>query len=243
MESGWRSSATAPCPDDGIASEVTSAFVCAAILFDLDGVLVDSAECVERTWREWSARHGLRVEDVMTIAHGRRTIETLKAVAPHLDVAKEVAELEANEAMAEEGVYEVEGARALIASLPPDRWAVVTSGTRAIAEFRLNLVGLPIPRVLVCADEIAHGKPHPEGYLTAASQLGMDAVDCIVIEDTPPGIEAARSAAMRVIALATTYPAARLMRADAVVSRLSGLRVETLGTDLRIVLSPDTARS
>jgi mannitol-1-/sugar-/sorbitol-6-phosphatase len=211
-----------------------SVFVCKAILFDLDGVLVDSAECVERTWRTWSARHRLNAEDVIAIAHGRRTIETVRAVAPHLDAAAEVAELEAKEALTAEGIREIEGARELIAALPPNRWAVVTSGTRTIASFRLKLVGIPIPPVMVCADEIKEGKPHPEGYLTAAARLGIAPGDCIVIEDTPPGIAAAYAGGMRVIAVSTTYPRDQLVAADAVVDRLSDLQIAVKGDAIQI---------
>lgn len=202
-----------------------SALVCKAILFDLDGVLVDSAECVERAWRSWSAQHGLNAEDVIAVAHGRRTIETVRAVAPHLDVLSEVSALELQEGMTSEGIYEIEGARELIARLPTNRWAVVTSGTRAIASFRLNLVKIPIPAVMVCADEISHGKPHPEGYLTAASRLGFQAKECVVIEDTPPGIEAAHAGGIRAIAVAATYPREALLDADAIVERLADLEV------------------
>lgn len=212
----------------------SSVFVCKAILFDLDGVLVDSAECVERTWRTWSARHGLNADDVIAVAHGRRTLETVRAVAPHLDVLTEVTALEANEAMTTEGVYEIAGARELIGRLPADRWAVVTSGTRVIAEFRLKLVGIPIPRVMICADEITHGKPHPEGYLTAATQLGRTPGECIVIEDTPAGVEAAHAAGVRVIAIETTYPRSQLTIADAVVRRLTDLDVTWDGSAIRI---------
>lgn len=211
-----------------------SFFICKAILFDLDGVLVDSAECVERTWREWSARHRLNAADVIAVAHGRRTIETVRAVAPHLDALSEVATLEANEAMTAEGVREVQGARELVSHLPTDRWAIVTSGTRAIAEFRLSLVGIRIPQVMVCADEITHGKPHPEGYLTAARGLGFPPDQCIVIEDTPPGIAAAYAGGMHVIAVATTYPAGQLAAADAVVERLTDIGVVVSGGELHI---------
>ena len=127
--------------------------------------------------------------------------------------------------MVTEGIYEIAGARDLIAKVPDDRWAVVTSGTRAIAEFRLNLVGIPIPRVMVCADEISHGKPHPEGYLTAAAGLGIEPRDCVVIEDAPPGIDAAHAAAMRVIAVSTTYPRRELVAAESVIDRLDQLRI------------------
>jgi haloacid dehalogenase superfamily, subfamily IA, variant 3 with third motif having DD or ED/haloacid dehalogenase superfamily, subfamily IA, variant 1 with third motif having Dx(3-4)D or Dx(3-4)E len=209
-------------------------FVCKAILFDLDGVLVNSAECVERTWREWSARHQLDADEVIGVAHGRRTVETVRAVAPHLDALAEVEELEAKEALTTEGVYEIEGARELIASLPRDTWAIVTSGTRVIAEFRLKYVGIPIPRVMVCADEISNGKPHPEGYLTAAARLAVQPADCVVIEDTPPGIAAAHNAQMRAIAVSTTYPPEHLADADAVVRRLTDLQVAASGDAIRI---------
>ena len=209
-------------------------FNCKAILFDLDGVLVNSAECVERTWREWSARHRLDAEEVIGIAHGRRTVETVRAVAPDLDAEAEVAELEAKEALTSEGVYEIDGARELIAQLRPGTWAIVTSGTRVIAEFRLKLVGIPIPRVMVCADEISNGKPHPEGYLSAAERLAVAPSDCVVIEDTPPGIEAAHNAQMRAIAVATTYPREHLANADLIVDGLTDLRILARGDEIQI---------
>jgi mannitol-1-/sugar-/sorbitol-6-phosphatase len=211
-----------------------STLVCKGILFDLDGVLVDSAECVERTWRAWSSRHGLNAEDVIAVAHGRRTIETVRKVAPHLDAPSEVVALEEREAMTSEGIYEIEGALDLLARIPQERWAIVTSGTRAIASFRLNLVGLPIPRVMVCADEISHGKPHPEGYLTAAARLGFAAAECVVIEDTPPGIAAAHAGGMRAIAIAATYPAGDLSDADVIVERLADLDVSVVGDSIQI---------
>ena len=213
-----------------------AALTCKAILFDLDGVLVNSAACVERTWRSWSARHGLNADDVIAIAHGRRTVETVRAVAPHLDVLNEVTALELQEGMTSDGVYEIDGARELIARLPENRWAIVTSGTRAIASFRLDLVGIPIPRVMVCADEISHGKPHPEGYLTAASKLGFKPEECLVIEDTPPGIEAAHAGGMRAIAIAATYPREQLLTADAIVERLADLRVSVGDALIRIAI-------
>ncbi|HJP58649.1 MAG TPA: HAD-IA family hydrolase, partial [Gemmatimonadaceae bacterium] len=176
----------------------------------------------------------LDAEEVIGIAHGRRTIETVRAVAPHLDARAEVEELETKEALTTEGVYEIEGARELIAGLRPGTWAIVTSGTRVIAEFRLRLVGIPIPAVMVCADEISHGKPHPEGYLTAAARLAVAASDCVVIEDTPPGIEAAHNAQMRAIAVATTYPREQLVDADLIVERLTDLQIDARGDAIQI---------
>ncbi|HJQ52311.1 MAG TPA: HAD-IA family hydrolase [Gemmatimonadaceae bacterium] len=212
---------------------------CKAILFDLDGVLVDSAECIERTWRGWAARHKLDPEKVIAAAHGRRTRETIQLVAPELAADAEVATLEANEAMTSEGVREIEGARELLRGLPADSWAIVTSGIRAVAEFRIKLMGLPSPRVMVCADDIARGKPDPEGYLTAAALLDAAPADCVVIEDAPAGIEAAHNGDMRVIGIIGTYPAATLGAADVIVSRLKDL---TLGRDgAQILIELETA--
>lgn len=202
---------------------------CAAILFDLDGVLVDSAACVEKSWRDWSARHGLDPERVLAVAHGRRTTETIPFVAPHLNVAEEVAALAAIESVTTAGVLAVPGARELVESLPPNAWAIVTSGVRSVATLRIRHTGLPMPRVLVCADEIERGKPDPQGYLVAAERLGVQPAMCVVIEDTPPGLAAARAAAMRSIGIAGTYPPESLSMADYVVPRLDALRVRSAG--------------
>ena len=206
---------------------MTNTWLGTTILFDLDGVLVDSTECVERSWRTWAVRRGLDPERVMQVAHGRRTIETVALVAPHLSLADEVAALEGVEAQTTEGVYEIPGARELLERLPGDAWAIVTSGVRAVATLRIRHTGLPMPRVLVCADEINRGKPDPEGYLTAAARLGRVPADCVVIEDTPPGLEAARAAGMRSIGIAGTYPASALI-ADLVVPSLTSLPAELL---------------
>jgi sugar-phosphatase len=200
-------------------------------------VLVDSAECVERTWRNWANNHRLNPEQVIAFAHGRRTIETVRLVAPALNAEAEVAELEAGEAMKTDGIYEIESARDLIESLPVGRWAVVTSGIRAVAEFRLRHTGLPVPSVMICADEIARGKPDPEGYLAAAARLGNAPADCIVIEDAPSGIAAARAAGMRVIAIGSTYPQQQLTGAHAVVERLSDLNVLCGAQTIRIEIA------
>jgi mannitol-1-/sugar-/sorbitol-6-phosphatase len=216
---------------------VDSELVCRAILFDLDGVLVDSAERVEKTWREWAARHRLDAELVIAAAHGRRTVETVALVAPGLSADDELRALETSEATNSDGVYEIPGARDLLQLLPPRRWAVVTSGIRAVAEFRIRYTGLPTPAVMICAEDISRGKPDPEGYLAAAGRLGFSPADCVVIEDAPPGIEAAKAAGMRAIGIATTYPSARLVGADLVVGQLTDLGVESLGDEIHIACS------
>ena len=98
---------------------LTRCFRCRAILFDLDGVLVNSAECVERTWRAWAAKHGLELEKVMAMAHGRRTIETIKMVAPGLSADAEAASLESREEMTSEGVYKIDADRSAARSISP----------------------------------------------------------------------------------------------------------------------------
>ena len=195
------------------------------MLFDLDGVLVNSAELVERTWRRWALQHQLDPERVIAMAHGRRTIETVRLVAPHLAASDEVTALELSEETTTDGVYEVPGARELLEPLPLQVWAIVTSGIRAVATLRIRHTRLPMPRVLVCADEIQHGKPHPEGYLTAAMRLGRAATDCVVVEDTPAGLEAASAAGMRAIGVCGTYAASALAMADLIVTRLDELRI------------------
>jgi sugar-phosphatase len=209
---------------------------CAAVLFDLDGVLVDSKACVERAWRRWAEQHGLDLATVLRTAHGRRAVETLGLLAPHLAVEREAADLAAWEANDAVGVYEVAGARALLDGLPPQAWAIVTSGPRAVAEFRLGLAMLRLPRVMICGDEVARGKPDPEGYLAAAARLGVAPQACIVIEDAPPGVAAAQAAGMRVLALTTTYPAEDLASADSVTPTLATFRIEAHAGQLRISL-------
>ena len=213
---------------------VPRSFSSKAIIFDLDGVLVDSAECIERTWRAWAIRNQLDPESVIAVAHGRRAIETVQLVAPQLSAEAELDSLAASESTTSEGVYEISGARELLEMLPADKWAVVTSGIRAVAEFRLRHAGLPVPPVMICADEISLGKPDPEGYLTAAERLGYSPAECLVIEDAPAGIDSARAAGMRVIAVATTYPPRMLTGADAIVERLTDLSVVLDRNQIRI---------
>src|SRR5215204_6033518 len=196
-------------------------FECEAVLFDLDGVLVNSTRPVERVWRAWAERHGLDAAQVVEVAHGRRTIEAVQLFTPYLDTEAEAKELERAEIEDTTGLLEADGAATLIASLPFRSWAVVTSGTRALARARLKNTGLQIPRVLVGADDVEKGKPDPECYLKGAQLLGVVAERCVVVEDTPVGIQAARSAGMVAIAVATTHRASELSEADIVIRALS----------------------
>ena len=200
-------------------------FQARAILFDLDGVLVDSTASVGRVWRVWAERHGLDPETVIRSAHGRRSIETVRACAPWLDAEAENVIVEQMEIDDTRDLAVIAGANELLGRLPDERWAVVTSGTRPLSTSRLRAAGLPIPKVLVTANEVTNGKPSPEPYLKGAELLGFAPADCIVLEDTPPGIAAAHAAGMKCIALLTTYPSGKLAEADAVIRDLRDIHI------------------
>jgi mannitol-1-/sugar-/sorbitol-6-phosphatase len=194
---------------------------CGAILFDLDGVLMDSRVAVERAWERWATGHGIDPIAVLAQAHGRRTIDTIRAIAPLLDIEAEARLLQVAESVDFDGVTTLPGAAELLEALPAGSWTVVTSGTRALATGRLAHGGLPIPERLITAEDVERGKPDPQPYLAGAAALGIDSADCLVIEDAPAGIEAGKAAGMTVIALVTTFEASALVAADYVVGSLS----------------------
>ncbi len=199
---------------------------CKAVLFDLDGVLADSTAIVDRVWREWAVERDLDGDAVMSIAHGRPAAEVIAAVAPQLSVEAEVRELERREADAP-GVVPIAGAMRLVASLPERSWAVVTSGTSPLATSRLRAIRAT-PGVLVTADDVRAGKPNPEGYLRAAGSLGASPAECVVIEDSPAGVEAGRAEGMTVIGVTTTFPASSLAGVAAHVKSLEAVILESV---------------
>lgn len=198
---------------------------CRAVLFDLDGVLVDSHRVVERTWQRWLERTGLQIPGLVARAHGRRSIETVRDVAPQLDGEAEVRWLAEAELADLEGLDALPGAHDALSALPDSRRAIVTSAGRALATLRLDHLRLPIPEVLVAAEDVRTGKPAPECYRLAAARLDFDPADCVVVEDTPAGMEAGRAAGARVIGVATTFPASALVHAAAVVASLADVRI------------------
>jgi sugar-phosphatase len=204
-------------------------FECAAILFDLDGVLVDSTGSVTRQWQGWAEENHIDPQKVVDIAHGVRSIEVIRTLAPHLDATAEVLRIEKREAADQEGVAVMPGAAALLKAIPEGRWCVVTSGTRYLATSRLKLARLPTPNVLVSADDVSKGKPDPEPYLMGARLLGMNPAECLVIEDAPAGIRAAHAGGMKAIGITSTYPASGLQEADAIVQKLAQIRVKSSG--------------
>jgi mannitol-1-/sugar-/sorbitol-6-phosphatase len=210
-------------------------FSCSAILFDLDGVLCDSTRAVDREWRAWAARKGVDGDAIMAIAHGVRTLEVIRRVAPHLDAEAEALLIENEEASDQEGVTVMPGAADLLQSIPAGRWGVVTSGSRLLATNRLRYCGLPVPEVLVTSDDVTNGKPHPEPYLMGAELLGVNPEECLVVEDAPAGIQSARSGGKKVIAITSTYAAEKLAEADAVVQRLAQIKVTSNGAGKLVV--------
>lgn len=198
---------------------------CEAILFDLDGVLVDSTRAVERVWRDWAGERELDADEILQIAHGRRTAETIALVAPHLDAEAEALKLEQLEIGNMEGVREAEGARALLSKLPEGSWTVVTSGARPLATGRMDHLRLPLPGAFVTAEDVSYGKPAPEAYLRGAGIVGVRPGDCVVMEDAPAGIQAATAAGMTAVAVATTHEPGELSGARAVANSLADIRI------------------
>lgn len=184
----------------------------------MDGTLVDSTPCDERIMGRWAEKHGLDREFVLQVSLGRRTIDAIREAAPHLNVEEEARGIDAQELVEREGITEVRGALRLLRKLKPHQWAIVTSASRALATFRLGCAGLPLPQVLVCGDDVANGKPDPEGYLKAAHQLRVSPARCLVVEDTPAGILAGRRAGMNILALTTTYAPEKLLGATSVAN-------------------------
>ena len=198
-------------------------FQCSAILFDLDGVLVDSTQSIVSVWTAWARKHSLDPARVLEIIHGRRTMEAMQLLAPSDRNQADANEIEEAIIHQQDGVVAIPGAANLLKSLDADRWCVVTSGIGEYAKIRLGIAHLPVPRILVAADDVAYGKPHPEPYLKAAQLLGVNPAECLVVEDALNGIQAAHAAGMKVIGVATTYSAAELKEADAVVETLQNV--------------------
>lgn len=170
-----------------------------ALLLDMDGTLVHSTTEVETVWRLWCQSHRLDPEPVLAMCHGVRSREVIRALAPQLDLAREVALLDELE-IQHAGVAEpIAGARTLLGALSPARWALVTSASQRVARHRLASAGLPLPRLLIGAEDVVRGKPDPEPYLLAARQLGLAPADCLVFEDAPAGICSALQAGCQVV--------------------------------------------
>jgi len=211
---------------------------CAALLFDLDGVLIDSTPAVARVWRQWAIEHGFDPGQVVASAHGRPSITTVREYLPNADHELENREVEHREIEDIAGVVPLPGALELLASLPEDRWTIVTSCTRRLAEVRLKAAGLPVPKRMITSNDITNGKPNPEPYLKGAATLGFPPADCVVVEDAPAGIRAGKAAGSRVIGFTTTVadPAVREAGAAWVLKNSTGIRLASVGQGLTLIL-------
>jgi sugar-phosphatase len=212
---------------------------CSALLFDMDGVLVDSTPAIARVWTSWALEHGLVPDEVVRQAHGRPSLATIIELLPHGDHDAENREVESREIEDIADVIALPGALTLLRSIPQDRWAVVTSATRALAEVRLRAAGLPVPKHLVTASDVRRGKPFPDPYLKGSEILQIPPAKCVVAEDAPSGVRSGKAAGAHVLALRTTSTDEELLAASAdwIADDLSALSLEQLaqpGLTLRL---------
>jgi sugar-phosphatase len=203
---------------------------CGGVLFDMDGVLVDSTPAVARVWTGWALEHGLIADEVIRKAHGRPSLATIVEFLPNGDHDAENREVERREIEDIADVVALPGALALLQSMPQSRWTVVTSATRALAEVRLCASGLPVPTHLVTSDDVKRGKPFPDPYLRGAEILRIGPEACVVAEDAASGVRSGKAAGTRVLALRTTSTDAELQSAGAdwIVNDLSEVSLESV---------------
>ena len=205
----------------------------AAFLFDMDGTILTSIRSAERVWTTWAARHGLEVETFLPTLHGKRTHDTIRQLAlPGVDPIAEAAWITAAEIEDVADIEAIQGAAHFLASLPPERWGIVTSAPRALAQARLAAAGLPSTNLLVAAEDVERGKPAPDPFLLGARKLGVAPADCLVFEDTRTGLQSAAAAGMDSIVVTVTH--AHPMETDvAAVLDYADLRAQT-GPDGRL---------
>lgn len=217
---------------------------CRAVLFDMDGVLVDSTASVEYHWGRFASHHGLDIAEILATAHGRRSVDTIRDIAPALDALGEAAALDTAQATDPRNVVAIPGALALAQALPPQKWAIVTSAPQRLARAMLAAAGMTVPEVLVSGDDVTDGKPDPTGYQLAATRLGLDAEDCAVIEDSAAGVTAGLFSGATVIAVTTTHTASEVSHADWIVGDLTDISADTASSTITLTLTrrnPDSA--
>jgi sugar-phosphatase len=213
-----------------------------ALLFDMDGVLINSIPAVERVWSRWAAERGFNAHEVLRHAHGRPSIATLRDLLPDADHEAENRIIEQAEIHDVADIVPLPGVKELLAALPHDRWAIVTSCTRPLAEVRIRAAGLPIPGLFITANDITHGKPHGEPYQKGAAGLGFAPEQCIVVEDALAGIASGRNAGARVIAFTTTASMDDLVaaRPDWLLKDCSAIRLDGSKPELQLALEEVT---
>lgn len=221
---------------------------CRGLLFDLDGVLIDSTHAVARVWHAWAVEHGFDPDEVVHKAHGRPSIATVRDYLPNAHHEAENLLVEKREMQDLEGIVVLPGARELLSAVSPDDWMIVTSCTRPLAEVRIAHAGLPRPKHLLTSSDVTHGKPHPEPYLKGAGMLGTPIEQCLVFEDVPAGIRAGKAAGARVVAFRTTTAEMELQKtgADWIVDNCAAISLAPnrgKGLELQLETSPpDSAR-
>jgi len=210
------------------------------ILFDMDGVLVSSIGSVERSWAKWSALHGLDPVETVARAHGRRSIDSVRAIRPDLDAEFENKKIEDWEVGDTDGVEAVAGVCQFIKQLPPGSWTIVTSATRRLAEVRLGAAGITPPAKWITSDVVVNGKPQPEPYLKGAELLGLAPKDCLVVEDAESGATAGKAAGCRVLGTTFSHSIEALTAADWIVETLEDVNVTVLpgGEGLELEFAP-----
>jgi len=210
---------------------------CKGILFDMDGILISSIGSVERSWTQWSRMRGIDPAYAISLAHGCRAIETLAKLRPDLDCEAELKIIEDIEIADNEELSVLPGVSDLLKKLPKDRWTVVTSATERLARQRLAEGGIPVPERLVTADQVIHGKPHPQPFLAGAAILGFAPEECVVFEDSSSGAQAGRAAGCTVIATPFSHSVESLNAAHHLVDDLTGVKVEVLHENKGLVLT------
>lgn len=208
------------------------------ILFDMDGVLVSSIGSVERTWEKWARSRGIDPELAIKMAHGRRAIETVRELRPDLNDVQELEWLEEMEVADNVGLQMLHGVGDILQALPEKYWTVVTSATERLARSRMQHGGIPVPRRIVAADGVSHGKPHPEPYWKGAALLGLQPAECLVIEDSASGAQAGRAAGCKVLATLFSHSIEALADANWIVRSLEDVQVRLDGDRLVVRLRP-----
>ena len=204
------------------------------LLFDMDGVLISSIGSVRRCWREWCRVYGVPGWESYEIPHGTRAIEIVRQLRPDIDAAEGLRVIEDLELEDTADLQVLPGAAELLRSLPPERWAIVTSATRRLMLGRLRVAGLPVPDRIIAGEDVAHGKPAPEPYLAGAALLGVAPAECVVVEDAPAGIASGLAAGCRVLGVLGTHTATEISAATWIVRSLTAVQAEQAEGGLRL---------
>ena len=204
------------------------------ILFDMDGVLISSIGSVVRCWKRWAKIYRIPDAENYEVPHGVRAIDTVKSLRPDIDPVEGLRVIEDMEIEDTADLKVLPGVKALLESLPPERWAIVTSATKRLMLGRLAVAGLPVPSRIISGDMVERGKPDPEPYRRGAALLGARPEECVVVEDAPSGVGAGVAAGCRVLGVLGTHSREELRAADWVAASLEGLAVTTTANGLEL---------